>query len=45
MLYFYDYKEHSDCIINPSLLWEYETDGFDYNAMRNIVVQRVLERG
>jgi hypothetical protein len=45
MLYFNDYKRHSNCKINPSLLWEYETDGFDYEAMRNVVVQRVLERG
>ena len=45
MLYFNDYKRHSNCKIKPSLLWEYETDGFDYEAMRNVVVQRVLERG
>ena len=45
MLYFSDYKEHRDCKINPSLLWEYETDDFDFKAMRNIVVQMVLERG
>ncbi|MBR4265078.1 MAG: hypothetical protein IKQ46_03385 [Bacteroidales bacterium] len=45
MLYFSDYKQHNDCKINPSLLWEYETDHIDYKAMRNIIVQRVLERG
>ncbi|MBQ3657369.1 MAG: hypothetical protein II956_11075 [Bacteroidales bacterium] len=45
MLYFADYKQHKDCKINPTLLWEYETEGFDFKAMRKIVVQRVLERG
>ena len=45
MLYFSDYKQHCDCKINPSLLWEYDLENFDFHAMRSVVVQRVLERG
>ena len=44
-MYFSDYKRHIGCKINPSLLWEYEMENFDFKAMRNVVVQRVLERG
>ena len=39
------YKEHIDARINPCLLWEYDLSGFDYQQMRNVVVQRVVERG
>lgn len=42
---FDDYKKHSASTIRPSLLWEYDLDCFDWQAMRNVVVQRVLERG
>lgn len=45
MGYFDRYKEHKDARIRPSLLWEYDKEDFDWNAMRNIVVQRVIERG
>lgn len=31
--------------VNPSLLWEYNLDDFDYQAFRKQVVQRVIERG
>lgn len=44
-MYFRDYKDHSDAKINHTLFWEYNMDKFDYLAMRNIVVQRVVERG
>lgn len=44
-MFFDDYPSHLDARIRPSLLWEYELDGFDWLAMRNIVVQRVIERG
>jgi hypothetical protein len=44
-MYFADYKEHKNAIINPALLWEYDLNNFDYKAMRNVVVQRVIERG
>ena len=31
--------------VDPTLLWEYDLDNFNYQEMRNIVVQRVIERG
>ena len=44
-IYLEDYKKHPDARINPALLWEYDLDGFDFLKMRNVVVQRVIERG
>jgi hypothetical protein len=43
-MYFDSYKQHTDATMNPSL-WEYDMQGFDFEQMRNIVVQRVVERG
>lgn len=43
--YFSDYIEHPVKAINPKLLWEYDLDNFDYQDMRTVVVQRVVERG
>ena len=40
-----NYKSHASAKLDTSLLWEYDLDHFDYNQMRNIVVQRVIERG
>ena len=40
-----DYKYHTDSTLRTSLLWEYDMSAFDWQAMRNVVVQRVLERG
>lgn len=31
--------------VHSSLLWEYDLSNFDWNDMRDIVVQRVCERG
>ena len=42
---FDDYRQHTDTIIRPSLLWEFDLSRFDWAKMRNVVVQRVLERG
>lgn len=43
---FEDWKEKSkDATISKSLLWEYDLDNFDWNNMRVLVVQRVIERG
>ena len=42
---FSDYKKHNFKEVNPKLLWEYDLSDFDYQDMRNIVVQRVIERG
>ena len=44
-MFFDDYKQHPEAKIRASLLWEYELEGFDWNAMRVIVLQRVVERG
>lgn len=42
---FEDYKFHSDAKVRPSLLWEFDLKRFNWQSMRDIVVQRVLERG
>lgn len=42
---FEDYRSHTDAVVRPSLLWEFDLDRFDWQTMRDIVVQRVLERG
>ena len=44
-IYLEDYKKHPDAKINPVLLWEYNLSDFDFQQMRDIVVQRVIERG
>lgn len=44
-IYLSDYKKHPDAKINPALLWEYNLSDFDFQQMRNVVVQRVIERG
>ena len=44
-MFFYDFKDHPEARVNPSLLWEYDMDHFDFQEMRHIVVQRVVERG
>lgn len=42
---FSDYTKHNIKEVNPKLLWEYDLSDFDYQDMRNVVVQRVIERG
>ncbi len=42
---FSDYKKHNLKELNPKLLWEYDLSDFDYQDMRNVVVERVIERG
>jgi hypothetical protein len=44
-IYLEDYKKHPDAKISPTLLWEYDLTDFDFQQMRNVVVQRVIERG
>ncbi|WP_080903877.1 hypothetical protein [Parabacteroides sp. Marseille-P3160] len=44
-MFFDDYPSHSEAQIRPSLLWEYNTEEIDWNEMRNVVVQRIIERG
>lgn len=42
---FEDYYKHKNAEVRPTLLWEYDLSNFDWQQMRNEVVQRVLERG
>ncbi|MGQ1929016.1 DUF6922 domain-containing protein [Ornithobacterium rhinotracheale] len=42
---FDDWKKHTESIIRPSLLWEYNLENFNWHKNRGIVVQRVIERG
>lgn len=44
-MYFDDYAEHKNATLNPKLFWEFDIEKFDLNEMRDIVVQRVIERG
>lgn len=39
------YEKHPEAKVNPVLLWEYNLADFDFQRMRNVVVQRVIERG
>lgn len=42
-----DWKERikANPQVRPSLLWEYDLSDFNWQYMRNVVVQRVIERG
>ena len=44
-MFFSDYYLHKDARLRKSLLWEYNTEKIDWQKMRNIIVQRVIERG
>lgn len=44
-MYFDDYKKYPNVSLNPKLLWEFNLVDFDYIKMRDLVVQRVIERG
>lgn len=44
-MYFSDYTNFQDAPLNPKLLWEYDLDHFDFDEMKVLVVQRVIERG
>lgn len=44
-MYFDDYKNFPDATLNPKLLWEFNQTNFDFKEMRNVVVQRIVERG
>lgn len=44
-MFFDGYEQHNITSVNPALLWEYDLSKFDYQAMRPLVVQRVVERG
>lgn len=44
-MFFDDYKLHRIAQVRKTLLWEYDPDQFDWQSMRTLVVQRVVERG
>lgn len=44
-MYFSDYKNYPDKAINHSLFWEYDLEKFNFQEMKNLVVQRIIERG
>lgn len=44
-MFFDNYKSHQEAQVRKSLLWEYDMDRFNWDSLRTIVVQRVVERG
>jgi hypothetical protein len=44
-MFFEDYKYHTQAAISPKLFWEYDLKDFDFKGMKNVVVERVIERG
>jgi hypothetical protein len=44
-MFFEKYHLHTDAKIRKSLLWEYEIEKINWQQMRNVIVQRVIERG
>lgn len=44
-MFFDNYKSHQNDQLRKSLLWEYNLDQFNWDNMRILVVQRVIERG
>ncbi len=44
-MFFDDYHLHKNAKIRKSLFWEYDFEKIDWQQMRNLVVQRVIERG
>jgi hypothetical protein len=44
-MFFDNYKLHQNSKVRDTLLWEYDMDRFNWEDMRNLVVQRVIERG
>ncbi|MCX8492032.1 MAG: hypothetical protein ORN54_13300 [Cyclobacteriaceae bacterium] len=44
-MYFTGFDAPQSAELNKALLWEYDTTQIDYDAMRIVIVQRVVERG
>ena len=44
-MFFDNYQQHKDARIRKSLFWEYDYAKIDWGKMKNLVVQRVIERG
>jgi hypothetical protein len=44
-MFFDNFKSHQKAQIRETLLWEYDLDQLNWEDMRTLVVQRVVERG
>lgn len=44
-MFFDGYQQHTDSQLRPTLFWEYDLSRLDWDQMRTLVVQRVIERG
>ena len=44
-MFFDNYKAHHKSQVRNSLFWEYDIRDFDWEAMKVVVVQRIVERG
>jgi len=44
-MFFDNYKSHIGAQVRKTLLWEYDLDQLNWDEMRTLVVQRVVERG
>ena len=45
-MFFNEFKKYEDAKLNKNLLWEYKVDNdFDYNSIKRLVVQRVIQLG
>ena len=44
-IYINKHKEHPEAKVNISLLWEFDLVKFEYQQMRDLVVERVIESG
>jgi len=44
-MFFSNYKKYQNTKIRSSLLWEYDIEKIDYESMKSVIIQRVVERG
>ena len=45
-MFFYEFEKYKDAKLDKRLLWEFEVDkDFDYNSVKRLVVQRVIQLG
>ena len=44
-MFFDNYRLHQDARIRKTLFWEYDLNNINWQNMRGLVVQRVIERG
>ena len=45
-MFFYEFEKYKDAKLDKRLLWEFEVEeSFDYNSVKRLVVQRVIQLG